>query len=416
MSLAIALLAAEAWRVPSDTTGSRDTTEPRHRAGHALWRRWQPAAIAAVVTIALVALVRSMVLGASVAHGASMAAVGIERMSALERIRAMLSLGPLIFGLLAWPHGQNPHYGPSSFPTGSRAVVAVTLTIITLALAITGAVRLAHRPKDHSKRDGRALAAIGWLLLAFLPASNLFVATGQILAERTLYTPSIGVAMLVAWGMDRAAIAIAQTQWIVSAPPKMARAAIVLGCVGVVAVCARFAALAQRGSAVWRSHRALIDQMIAADPRGYRGHYLLALELRRGQSLDSIAREFATAYALYAQDPQLNYDYARFLLERHRPAEAVLVAEELMDNLRMRRDADAIAVYLETRGQAFGTDSVLSAASRLYRDGPHPTLALYLGLAHEARAERAAALAAYRAGLHLAPGDTVLAAHVASLQ
>jgi tetratricopeptide (TPR) repeat protein len=253
-------------------------------------------------------------------------------------------------------------------------------------------------------------------LLAFLPASNLFVATGQILAERTLYTPSIGVAMLLAWGIDRFATALARSQGLARAHPKAACVSMAFGAVALIAVCARFAALAQRGSAAWRSHRTLIDQMIVADPRGYRGHYLLALELRRGQATDSIAHEFATAYALYPRDPQLNFDYARFLLERQRPSEAVRVTKELMDNPRMRRDADAIAVFLEARGQAFGTDSVLAAASRLYGAAPHPTLALYLGLAHEARAERAAALTAYRAGLRLAPGDTVLTAHVAKLQ
>lgn len=328
----------------------------------------------------------------------------------------MISLGPLVLGLLAWPRGQNPYYGPSSFPTGIGAVVAVTLTIITLGLAIAGAVRLAYWSKESSKRDGRALAAMGWLLLAFLPASNLFVATGQILAERTLYTPSIGVAMLFAWGIDRFATALWASQALARERPRIACVSMAFGAAALIAVCARFAVLAQRGSAAWRSHRTLIDQMIVADPRSYRGHYLLALELRRGQAVDSIAREFATAYALYPRDPQLNFDYARFLLERHQPAEAARVARELMYDPRMRRDADAIALFLESRGQAFGADSVLAVASRLYRVAPHPTLALYLGLAHEARAERAAALTAYRAGLRLAPGDTALAAHVAKLQ
>ncbi|HKN69261.1 MAG TPA: glycosyltransferase family 39 protein [Gemmatimonadaceae bacterium] len=415
MSLPIALLAAEAWRVRRKAADPRAATESTHRPLHALWRRWQPAMVVAVIAIALIGLMRWIVLGTSV-HGASMAAVGIEHMSALERIGAMLSLGPLVFGLLIWPRAQNPYYGPSSFPSGSGALVAATLTIVTLVLAVLGAVRLARQPKSPAGRDVRPLAAIGWTLLAFLPASNLLVATGQILAERTLYTPSIGVAMLLAWGMDRFATAMAQGQWLVSARPRAARMATAVGSVAVIAVCARLAALAQRGAAAWRTHRALIDQMIAADPRGYRGHYLLALELRRGQAVDSIAHEFATAYALYPRDPQLNFDYARFLLEHHQPAEAVHVARELMDDPRMRRDADAIAVFLEARGQTFGADSVLVVASRLYGVEPHPTLALYLGLAHEARAERGAALNAYRAGLRLAPGDSVLTAHVTKLQ
>jgi hypothetical protein len=59
---------------------------------------------------------------------------------------------------------------------------------------------------------------------------------------------------------------------------------------------------------------------------------------------------------------------------------------------------------------------VLVAASRLYQLRPHPVVALYLGLAHEARAERAAALEVYREGLRVAPGDSALRARAAALQ
>ena len=50
--------------------------------------------------------------------------------------------------------------------------------------------------------DRRPLVAIAWVAIAFLPASNLLVPTGQLLAERTLYLPSVGVALLVAWGIN----------------------------------------------------------------------------------------------------------------------------------------------------------------------------------------------------------------------
>lgn len=411
MSLAIALLAAETWRSFGE---ARPQSAGKHEAlSHlwAWWHRWQRVVLAAFAAIAFVAVVRAMVLGSSL-PGAPMAAAGIENMTAARRIWSMVSLGPTLFGLLGWSRVHNPYYGPSSFPTGANAAVAATVTLIVVMLAIVAAVRLARRS------DARPLAAIGWTLVAFLPASNLFVATGQILAERTLYVPSIGVAMLLAWGMDRLGFAIASGRGIWRAHPGIARVVMMAGCAGIVALCARFAVRAKEGTAAWRSHRALVDQMIAADPRGYRGHYLLALELElnRGNATDSIAREFGSAYRLYARDPQLNLDYARFLLERKQAAEAAQVAQTLMDNSRMRNDADAIAVYLEARGRAYGADSVLVAASRLYRVRPHPTLALYLGLAHEARAERAAALKAYRAGLRLAPGDSALTAGVTRLQ
>jgi hypothetical protein len=414
MSLAIALLAAEAWRpLREGTQAAAARGASRTLLALALWHRWRRLAIAAFAAMALVAFARSMVLDRSLG-GAAMAAVGIEHMSVAERVWKMLSLGPTVAGLLAWPRLLNPYYGPSSFPDGSRAVFSAASTIVVLGLAIVGAVRLARR--NDLIRDARPLAAIGWMLLAFLPASNLFVATGQILAERTLYLSSIGVTMLLAWGMDRIAIATADGRATWRPRQELRRALMVVACTGIVMVCVRFAVLAERGTAAWRSHRALIDQMIAADHQGYRGHYLLAVELRRGNAADSIAHEFAVAYRFYPRDPQLDLDYARFLLERQQPAQAEQVAGSLMDDARMQNDADAIAVYLEARGRVYGADSVLAAASRLYRVRPHPTLALYLGLAHEARAERAAALNAYRAGLRLAPRDSLLNARASALQ
>ncbi|EZA56628.1 Transmembrane and TPR repeat-containing protein, partial [Ooceraea biroi] len=45
---------------------------------------------------------------------------------------------------------------------------------------------------------------LGWmfLVLPFLPASNLFVTVGFVVAERVLYTPSVGWIILIVYGMQ----------------------------------------------------------------------------------------------------------------------------------------------------------------------------------------------------------------------
>jgi tetratricopeptide (TPR) repeat protein len=43
---------------------------------------------------------------------------------------------------------------------------------------------------------------VAWLLIAFLPVSNVMVPTGILIAERTLFLPSIGFAIVVAGGAD----------------------------------------------------------------------------------------------------------------------------------------------------------------------------------------------------------------------
>jgi hypothetical protein len=326
LALAMALFAVEAWSQPNESAQARVANNSPFQSLAIVWRQWRRVVIAGLGAAAIVGVVRLLVLGSPLHGGASMAAVGIEHMSTSQRAWTMLSLGPMVLRLLVWPSVHNPYYGPSYFPAGSHAVLAVLATVGVLTLAVAGAIWLGRRPANTSPRDAGPLAAITWTLLAFLPASNLFVATGQILAERTLYVPSIGMAMLLAWGLDRLTTVVQRrVRW--NSRTRTAPLATAICAAVIVPVCLRFAALSQSGTAAWRSHRALSEQMIAADPRGYRGHYMLALELRRGPSSDSVRHEFATAYALYPKDPQLNADYDRFLLAHKRPGDVGQIVE-----------------------------------------------------------------------------------------
>ncbi|XP_050688360.1 protein O-mannosyl-transferase TMTC1-like [Eriocheir sinensis] len=54
-------------------------------------------------------------------------------------------------------------------------------------------------------REGKAiLLGLSLLVLPFLPATNLFFTVGFVVAERILYIPSLGYALLVAVGLSRA--------------------------------------------------------------------------------------------------------------------------------------------------------------------------------------------------------------------
>jgi hypothetical protein len=188
---ALALLAAWGWG-PS----------PREAlpAPRSLFRSWRATLLAWAIVLVAIVIVRYAVLG-GITGTASIAASGIEGLSARERIWAMLSLGGLVGRLLTWPTTLNPHYGPSVFPSGPSASIAAVLTILVLVAIVGASWRLAR----HSvSRDARPLVGVCWTLVAFLPASNLLAATGQLLAERTLYVPSIGVALVIAWILDRA--------------------------------------------------------------------------------------------------------------------------------------------------------------------------------------------------------------------
>ena len=45
--------------------------------------------------------------------------------------------------------------------------------------------------------------AIAWLVLPFIPATNLFFPVGFVVAERILYLPSMGFSLIVSLGFQR---------------------------------------------------------------------------------------------------------------------------------------------------------------------------------------------------------------------
>lgn len=46
------------------------------------------------------------------------------------------------------------------------------------------------------------MQSLSLMILPFIPASNLFFPVGFVIAERILYTPSMGFSMLVALGFQ----------------------------------------------------------------------------------------------------------------------------------------------------------------------------------------------------------------------
>jgi len=114
------------------------------------------------------------------------------------RFWTMTAAWPLVGRLLLWPSRLRMHYGSDIVIPLTEPTIWSVLSLATVAMIAACAALLARRG------DRRPLVAIAWVAIAFLPASNLLVPTGQLLAERTLYLPSVGVALLAAWGIDAA--------------------------------------------------------------------------------------------------------------------------------------------------------------------------------------------------------------------
>lgn len=330
------------WRTPGDDRA------PDVRA---LWARWWPLAVVCGLVLALILCARVVVLGALVSP-TSIAAPGLDGLSPWSRMWAMLSLGPTVMQLLVWPRVLNPHYGPSAFK-GHTGVNGPAIAFLA-ALALLGVLAWQFARRG----DRRIAVSLAWIVVAFLPASNLLTPTGQILAERTLYLPSVGVAMLVAVIGDHVAARLGRRAVTVG----VAAAAMTL-----VLVAARVTT--QRIGA-WGSHEKLFRQMIVADSAGYRGYWLLGLYSQNNGRPDSALAFYGDAYARYRRDRKFLVEYAQLLLERGQSARAAEVAGSLMTWPDLRRRPEAVELYLNALGRAYGPDSVRVAQARLATNVP----------------------------------------------
>ncbi len=189
---AIAFLCLWGWR--SESTARRPTFREVLVGG---WRAW------ALCTGALVSVVtaRFFVLG-GLTVSQHWVTHEVRNFGFGPRFWTMTAAWPLIARLLVWPSKLRMHYGSDIVVPLTEPTIWAVLSLTSAAIIVTLAALSARRG------DRRPLVAIAWVAIAFLPASNLLVPTGQLLAERTLYLPSVGIALLVAWGANQAYVAV----------------------------------------------------------------------------------------------------------------------------------------------------------------------------------------------------------------
>jgi tetratricopeptide (TPR) repeat protein len=138
-------------------------------------------------------------------------------------------------------------------------------------------------------------AAIAAFTIA--PTANLLFASGVVLAGRTLYSPSIGVALL---GGALASLVLA------AQPPVIRRSAIgLLACWGAAAL-----VVSARDVGIWRDSDQVSAAMLAREPDNFRAHAYAAELARDRKDMPAALGHYRTAIQLFPAERYLLYSAA----------------------------------------------------------------------------------------------------------
>jgi hypothetical protein len=204
------------------------------------------------------------------------------KMDALDRAALMMTEIPRVAQLLVFPTRLSGDYSPAEvhIPEGFELVQLPGVFICVAVLALGLVLR---------RRAPVAGFGLWWVMIAYLPVSNLLVAAGFIVAERTLFTPSIGVALLAGAGFEWLR---AQSR---PAPRRFALAAVAL----LVLLGTARSIDRQR---VWKNNDVFFDQLVKDQPNGYRAHFLRGRQVGSRTQLRQTEMEYKRAIRLFPYD------------------------------------------------------------------------------------------------------------------
>jgi tetratricopeptide (TPR) repeat protein len=154
-------------------------------------------AVLAGVGIGLL-LLRQSVLGSIASATPPLGAAGLQSTS---RFWTVVSVWPHYLRLIFWPASQSADYSPNVIPilTGPAPLFLVGL-LSGLVVAAIAIISWRGRPLSAAGNSVRAVSTgILFFAVAILPVANLFFLSGVLLAERTLYLPSVGAVLGLGW-------------------------------------------------------------------------------------------------------------------------------------------------------------------------------------------------------------------------
>lgn len=206
----------------------------------------------------------------------------VLHMTAFDRAVTMLTIMPRVARLLVFPTHLSGDYSPPDTP---MAHALDPLQIPGLFICV-GVVMLAFALR---RRAPVASLGLFWVIIAFAPVSNLLVPAGFIIAERTLFFPSVGVAL----------VAGVVVMAVLERDLRIEKRVVALA-TGVLLTLGLARSIDRQR--VWKNNDVFINQLVKDAPDGYRAHFLRARHMGEIGRYDEMQREYHRAIGLFPYD------------------------------------------------------------------------------------------------------------------
>ena len=267
--------------VAAELTVVGDESSMRDRA-----RRLWPLFAALLVAGCLFVFLRTMVIGRVATGGPNVLLLGVPFST---RLFTMLRVFMEWMRLFVWPANLSADYS-------SRRIEAATsfdASMVPALLVVFGLVAIGW-----SLRRSVPVVTFGllWAGVSLLMPSNLVVVTGNVLAERTLFLPSVGLAICAGVG----AVQLWGNMSERGRAPRLATA--------VLLVALLFGGIARSSTRnlAWHDNETLFRQTVLDVPMSYRAHWMLAEYLTdAGQTTEGLDEMMLAVVLGRKNDPGL---------------------------------------------------------------------------------------------------------------
>jgi len=265
----------------------------------------------------------------------AIAPVFVGESAIASRLTAIAGLGDVL-RLLIFPLTLRVDYSPAE-RTIVRSLLDGRFVIGLACLAIWAALLvMAWRRQRRLEAFG-----LGWIAIAFLPVSNLLFSTGVLLAERTFYLPSVGLALATGAALARL-------------PAQRLRVALAL----IVLAGGMRSALR---APVWHDDFSVTQSILKDSPESYRGPARAAAIFQSHRQPERALAALRTATRIYERDPTLFIAGAdaALTLGQSRLADSLLARAELLC-YRCSGSYRTQALAARSRGDSAIADSLLA--------------------------------------------------------